>query len=88
MVESIAVGMITDAAGTHLAEYLSALSTCQGVERIALAESTGSMFEKARSLVTSRFSRLQTFYDELTMLKVVRPRLALVAVAAHRAPRP
>ncbi len=86
MAKSIAIGVITDAAGPHLEAYLSALGSCQGVDQVGLADPTGSAFDKARTLLTARFPKLQTFRDDRVMIETVRPKLALVTLEAYRAP--
>ena len=86
MAEPITVGVITDAAGAHLDAYLGGLSSCEGVEQVALADPTGSVFDQARTLLTARFPKIQTFRDYRVMLQTVRPKLALVTLEAYRAP--
>ena len=46
MAEPITVGVITDAAGAHLDAYLGGLSSCEGVEQVALADPTGGVSPK------------------------------------------
>lgn len=86
MAESITVGVITNASGPHLEAYLSALGSCQGVAQVALADPSGNLFAKARSILATRFRKLQTFHDHRVMLETMRPALALVTLEAFRAP--
>jgi len=83
---TIKVGVITDEAGAHLDAYLGGLSSCEGVEQVALADPTGAVFHKAHTLLTTRFSKVPTFRDHLVMLQTIRPTLALVTLEAYRAP--
>lgn len=84
MAEPIRVGVVMDASATHLEQYFDALNVCRGVSQVGLAESTGSVFEKARSFAPRL--ALKTYHDQRAMLDAVRPHLALVSLAAHRAP--
>ena len=86
MAETIIVGVITDAAGAHLETYLGALASCEGVEQVALADPTGSVFDRAHTLLAARFPKVQTFRDHRVMLEATRPKLALVTLEAYRSP--
>jgi predicted dehydrogenase len=83
---SINVGVITEPGGAHLDIYLSCLARCSGVEEVALADQTGSSFEKASRSFVSGPIRFRTFKDPPEMLRSVKPALALVTVEAHHAP--
>ena len=60
MAESIKVGVITEPTGAHLELYLKSLADCDGVEQVAVADSTGQTFNKAKEILSPRFPNLMT----------------------------
>ncbi|MEO7651946.1 MAG: Gfo/Idh/MocA family oxidoreductase [Bryobacteraceae bacterium] len=86
---AIRVGLITDSDvrwGAHLTAYLDGLAKCKGIEEIAIADTTGRNFEKAKAALGSRFREIRTFRDPGEMIDRVKPQLALVAMEPHHTP--
>jgi len=84
--QSIKVGIITEPPGMHLTSYLKTLSTCQEVEQVAIADETGQTFEMVKQGLGARSTNLLTFLDYRKMVQVVRPKLVLISLEAHRTP--
>jgi predicted dehydrogenase len=85
--QPINVGVITEPGGAHLDIYLPCLASCLGVEEVALADQTGSTFEKAARFFATGPVRFRTFRNPSEMLRSARPALALVTMEAHHAPK-
>ena len=88
MTESIRVGVITEPTGAHLELYFSALAQSQGVEQVAVADSSGQTFEKAKQILGKRFQSVRTFRNNQEMLREINPHMALVTLEAHHSPEP
>jgi predicted dehydrogenase len=84
----IRVGVIIEPTGAHLDAFLSSLADCEGIEEIAVADSTGETFEKTKNLLAKRFGSIRTFRDDREMIASLKPQLALVSLEAHHAPEP
>jgi len=84
----IRVGVIIEPTGAHLDAYLTSLADCDGIEEIAVADSTGGTFEQATRSLAKRFGSIRTFRDDREMLAKLKPQLALVSLEAHHSPQP
>lgn len=82
--ESIRVGLITGAGGAHLGAYFSALASCEDVESVAVADSSGQAFQSAKKTLGGRFNG--TYLDVEEMLNRVKPKMVLVSMEAATAP--
>jgi predicted dehydrogenase len=88
MADQINVWIVTEAQGPHLEAYLSSLATADGVELVALADSSEKSFEQARAIFDRSSSLFRTFRDEREMLQTAHPKLTVVTPPAYQAPVP
>ena len=88
MAESIKVGVITEPTGAHLELYLNALAHCEGAEQVAVADSTGQTFDKAKEILSPRFPDLRTYRNNQEMIREISPQMALITLEAHHSPQP
>jgi predicted dehydrogenase len=99
--ESIKVGVIAEPTGAHLNYFFRALANAPGISRIAIADTTGEIFDRGylagvpgrdgrEPLPASIASGSTTgrFTDYRAMLAAVEPDLVLVGMEAHHAPAP
>jgi UDP-N-acetyl-2-amino-2-deoxyglucuronate dehydrogenase len=84
MPNQIAVGLITNPEGAHLANYLAALAETGEVAGVALADSTGQTEEMARQALGDKLRG--SYRDAATMLRETKPALALVTLEAALSP--
>jgi predicted dehydrogenase len=84
---SVRVGIVTEPSAAHLGPLSVSLAKCRGVAAVALADETGSTFEKETGIFRELPGGLRTFRDAAEMLRVFRPELAVVTLEAHRSPR-
>ena len=83
---NIRVGVITNKDGPHLKIYFPAIAACNSVSSVAVADDSGTSFDRARNALAEKFGDLKTFRDPSAMLKEFRPNLVVVALPAHLAP--
>lgn len=88
MAERIKIGVITEPTGAHLELYLRSLADCEGVEQVAIADSTGQTFDKAKHILGQRFPNLRTFRNSQEMIREVSPQMALITLEAYHSPQP
>jgi len=88
MAESIKVGVITEPTGAHLELYLNSLAHCEGVEQVAVADSTGQTFDKAKEILSPKFPNLRTYRNNQEMIREISPQMALITLEAHHSPQP
>ena len=85
--KGIRVGIISEPmAISHLEYCFNSLANCEGIDRIAVADTSGEAFEKAASLLGSYSGRLSTFRSASKMLESFKPELVFVSQEAHHAP--
>ena len=84
----IKVGVITEAKGPHLSAYFRGFGGAEGVEQVAVADASGTTFAEAKTGLGQRGATLRTYSDYRELLREFRPALALVSLAADRAPEP
>lgn len=87
MAEQFKVGVITEPTGAHLELYMSSLADCEGVEQVAIADSTGQTFDKAKQILGQRFPNLRTFRNSQEMIREVSPQMALITLEAYHSPQ-
>ncbi len=84
MPSPIHVSILTHAAGPHLDAYLTALAQCPEVETVSLADASGATFAAAQKTLGPKLR--QTHKDAATLLREVRPALALVTMEGVLSP--
>lgn len=72
--------------GVNIAPYLKVLGTSTSLDRIALCDETGGLFQYTERYVGARAKDLKTFTDPARMLREIRPDLAVISLEAHLAP--
>ncbi len=82
--QPIKVALMTGAGGAHLGAYFSALASCEDVESVAVADSSGQSFASAKKSLGERLSG--TYRDVAEMLKQAKPVMVLVSMEAATAP--
>src|SRR5438105_1058212 len=84
MPAQIRVGVITHPQGAHLGAYFGSLAQAEEVAQVALADPTGQTEALARKELGHKFTA--AFRDADTMLRELKPQLALVTMEAALAP--
>ena len=82
---TIRVGVITQENGPHLGIYFPALAASPVIEKVAVADPSGTTFAPA-SKQLGRYADFARYHDAETMLGEFQPELVIIALAAHRAP--
>src|SRR4051812_47566 len=79
----LAVGLITEATGTHVNLFLKAFAKCPKITQVGISDTSGKTFALGRDLLGPHAANLRTFaaYDE--MLRVIRPALTVVSLESH-----
>jgi predicted dehydrogenase len=72
--------------GVNIAPYLKILGTSSSLDRIALCDETGGLFEYTERYVGPRAKDLRTFRNSAEMLRETRPDLVVISLEAHLAP--
>ena len=80
----IRVGVITHPQGAHLGAYFGSLAQAEEVAKVALADPTGETETLARKELGDKFTA--TYRDAATMLRELKPEMALVTMEAALAP--
>jgi predicted dehydrogenase len=84
MPKAIKVAVITSAEGAHLELYLRGLAEIPEAEAVALADAGGATVELAKKVLGAKLKA--TFKEPAEMLAKERPAMALITLAADRAP--
>src|SRR5262249_27180576 len=83
---AVKVGVSTEQKGPHLSAYFRGFGAAEGVEQVAVADASGTTFAEAKTGLGERSSTLRAYRDYRELLREFRPALALVSLAADRAP--
>jgi len=83
---AIRVGIITERDGPHLGIYLNSVAVCNGVAQVAVADESGSEFERARRALGGALGEVPTYRSTAAMIDQFKPRLVIVALPAHLSP--
>lgn len=84
MPPAIHVGMITQAGGPHIGEYLRSLAETAEVATVSLADASGQSFPPAQKLLGKKLKA--TYASAAALFQAERPELALVTLEGAAAP--
>ena len=73
--------------GVNIAPYLKILGSSPSLDRIALCDESGGLFQYTERYIGPRAKDLSTFRDPAAMLREIRPELVVISLEAHLAPR-
>lgn len=79
-------GAIIAQRGVNVGPYLKQLGASTLLDRIALCDSTGSLFPYTEHYLGARNKDLRLFKDTQEMLRTMKPDIVLVSMEAHLAP--
>lgn len=81
---AIKVAVLTEAGGSHLDAYFTALAKCDEAGSVVLADASGASDELARDLLKEKWTG--TYRDYRELLRSEKPQMALISLEAVNAP--
>jgi predicted dehydrogenase len=82
----IRVGVITEPDGAHVDLFVRPLAACDGIESVALADTSGQSFERLKKSLGPRAAGTRTFADYRALLAEHRPELVIITLEPVHTP--
>ncbi len=86
MAEKIKVALLTEPDGPHIDIYIDCLAASAGVAEIAVADSSGAIFDRVKTKTAGRLPAPREYRDYQALLREQKPDLVVAAYSADHAP--
>jgi predicted dehydrogenase len=84
--DSLKLALIAERGAPHLDIYLDCMATASGIREVAVADSSGAVFEHAQARLAGRFGSIPVYADYHALLQERQPDLAIISFPADDAP--
>lgn len=80
------LALITELGAPHLEIYLDCIATASGIGTVAVADSSGAVFDPAKERLSGRFGSIPGYSDYRELLQAQKPDLAIISFPPNDAP--